>query len=254
MPAMPDTDGVLRKLIGSVFMISAALDTSCGAAFAVERDGGTVLAARRPLTGRDSDRELVPWLLELLEKQGLTLRDIGCWTVGIGPGSFSGIRAGIALVRGICLVSGAVCRGMPGSAALAASAAARTPVGELIGVLHDARRGQVIFSPYRRVAAETLVTAAGDPTVIEPCDIGNCPCAWLATPHADSIRHVIPGAWQDRLLPVDGVDPRLLLAVAGPPAQACETGSDDSVEPVYVRPAVFVAPRPVAAGQPQTGP
>ena len=81
-------------------MISAALDTSCGAAFAVKCDGRLRVNANLALTGRDSDRELVPWIARCLEAESIEFAAVNRWSVGIGPGSFSGIRAGIALVKG----------------------------------------------------------------------------------------------------------------------------------------------------------
>ena len=43
---------------------------------------------------------LAPWLNDLLSSQNLTVRDVTRWTVGSGPGSFTGMRLASALVKG----------------------------------------------------------------------------------------------------------------------------------------------------------
>lgn len=62
-------------------------------------DGNSVTASMS--TPRAHSRELLPMLQGLLEKQGLTWQEIGAFAVGVGPGSFTGLRVACATIAGI---------------------------------------------------------------------------------------------------------------------------------------------------------
>ncbi|OGV69078.1 MAG: tRNA (adenosine(37)-N6)-threonylcarbamoyltransferase complex dimerization subunit type 1 TsaB [Lentisphaerae bacterium RIFOXYB12_FULL_65_16] len=233
--------------------VCAALDTSCGAAFAVRNPTGDVEHGYLPLQGRDSDRNLVPWLLDLLARAGISSpATVPRWTVGTGPGSFSGLRVGIAFIEGVCAVSGALYRGLPSSLAAAAALTDITQPGERIGVLHDARRGQVIFSCYLRTPAGFQAVAAA--TVLAPEELedsAGC-CHFLVSPHAATVTPLVPEALRNRVHAIERIDARHLLATPGWPWTTTPREGNSSCEPVYVRPAVFVDPRPaspLATGQ-----
>ena len=225
-------------------MISAALDTSCGTAFAVGDDSGIRVDLSLPLAGRDSDKQLVPWIEQQLSAAGLSWRDVERWTVGTGPGSFSGIRVGIAFVQGVCACTRAVYRGLPSSFAMACVAARDLEVGQSVGVLHDARRNQLILSVYQ--LAQCGVRALGDPEVITPAD---CPRLEeydvLTTVHGDACRTVLPEALLGKLRVQPSVPAAEHLRAGGGDWPSTQAEVQASTEPVYVRPAVFVKPKPV---------
>ena len=52
-------------------------------------------------TPRAHSRELLPMLAGLLEKSGTTWQNIGAFAVGVGPGSFTGLRVACATIAGI---------------------------------------------------------------------------------------------------------------------------------------------------------
>ena len=216
----------------------AALDTSTGASLALLRDG--VVARRHVLhaQGRDSDRVLVPWLQDQLAAAELDVSEITRWTVGTGPGSFSGIRVGMALVQGIATVSGAPVRGVPSSVALARSC------GEgLAVVLHDARRGQVIATLVAVSATDVCIRR--DPVVVAPEELPSL-CGdtdHIVTPHGNAIRDLLPDTLRSRLQERAAVDAADLLAIPGWNWPSTEGERRASCEPVYVRPAVFVKPK-----------
>ena len=225
-------------------MLIAALDTSCGASLALQDDDTLCCQAELPLLGRNSDRQLVPWVLEALAGSGHRPADVRRWTVGTGPGSFSGIRVGVALVKGICAASGAQCRGLPSSLALAAQVAAEVSAGERVGVLHDARRGQIIVSIYTKTSdgldllCEPLVSDRE--RLVVACQ----ECAALVTPQTAAVHQVL--VLPDLCERVLGSRPdaRHLLGPYAGPWPECPAAREDSTNPVYVRPAVFVTPRP----------
>ena len=101
-----------------------AIDTSTAACTAALFDGsGSCIARRDELIGRGHSERLAPMLEELLE--GRTAEAV---LVGVGPGSFTGIRVGIAAAHGLAIGWGAHLSGMSSLALIAASAEADGPV------------------------------------------------------------------------------------------------------------------------------
>jgi tRNA threonylcarbamoyl adenosine modification protein YeaZ len=93
-----------------------AFDTSTAACTAALFDGsGACLARRDEMIGRGHAERLVPMIAELLE--GRTAEHI---LVGVGPGSFTGIRVGIAAAHGLAIGWNARLAGMSSLALLAA--------------------------------------------------------------------------------------------------------------------------------------
>jgi tRNA threonylcarbamoyladenosine biosynthesis protein TsaB len=223
--------------------ISAALDTSSGASFAVACDGVPRFNGSLAVSGRDSDERLLPWLVESLASLELDLSAVEEWTVGTGPGSFAGMRVGISLVKGICAASGARSRGLPTSLALAA--AQQLNAGERIGVLHDARRRQIIYTEYL-CGAEGLenVHAAA---VLEPEEVETraCNCHALVSLQGEQLRPLLTPETAAKLLNVEHVDASQFLKLGNMPWSTDPAALAESCEPLYVRPAVFVKPQTV---------
>ena len=124
---------------------SAALDFSGPeAAFAVADPAGSIIInAYSPMRGRDSS-SLSPWMLSLLHEKKLELTDISRWTVGSGPGSFTGLRLAAAFVSGLTFNrENIVCRCVP-TAQVIAEAALPQP-GDRIAVLHDGRNQELLL-------------------------------------------------------------------------------------------------------------
>ena len=92
--------------------------------------------------------ELLPTLAELLEQGGTGWDDVTAIAVGVGPGTFTGLRIGVATARGLAQGLGVPLHPVSSLEALAAGIAAGagavpgTPILPLI----DARRGQVFAS------------------------------------------------------------------------------------------------------------
>ena len=212
-------------------MIQAAIDTSLTCVFAVADGERILFKGSLDSASRDNDQKLPPWILEKLSECGLKLQNIHRWTVGIGPGSFAGLRSGIAFIKGICAVTGAELLGVPSAVATAAAAQGVAADGR-IGVLMDGRCGQVIFAPIRHGKLD------GEPIALDPEQLledGNACDAWI-TPQADLIPP-LPEAVQSRLQVVTQLDPAVFLREDVEKLPSCE--------PLYVRQAVFVKPKEV---------
>jgi tRNA threonylcarbamoyladenosine biosynthesis protein TsaB len=139
-------------------MLVAALDTatltlSC-ALLEVGR-GVELLASRtdRPTGGGTSHSVRLPGaLVEILAPLGRTVRDVEGWAVGLGPGSFTGLRIGLASFKGLAYANRRPIVGVSSLAAMAAEAAPSAPEGALLVPLLDARKGEVYAGFYRRGA------------------------------------------------------------------------------------------------------
>jgi len=229
-------------------VLHAALDTSAGVALAVARDAVTMVSISAENWHRQSDRELLPWLLRALAAAEIPLAQIQRWTVGTGPGSFVGLRVGIALVKGICRGSGATYRGIASSWALAQAVAADVAPGDRVLVVHDARRQQVIVTEYCRTAA--LLQAQGEAQVLDlsAATAAFAAAATVVSVHGQLLQLLFPEAVWAKVRCFASVPAALLLEAPHWPAdsQHCR----QSCEPIYVRPAVFVPPPELLAKAP----
>jgi tRNA threonylcarbamoyl adenosine modification protein YeaZ len=105
-----------------------AIDTSTAACTAaLFDDGGTCIDRRDEVIGRGHAERLAPMLAELLH--GHRADTI---LVGVGPGSFTGIRVGVAAAHGLAIGWNAKLSGMSSLALLAASASADSDVAAAI--------------------------------------------------------------------------------------------------------------------------
>ena len=101
-----------------------AIDTSTAACTAALFDGaGRCIGRRDELIGRGHAERLAPMLVELLD--GREAEEI---LVGVGPGSFTGLRVGIAAAHGLAIGWNARLHGLSSRALLAASAGAEGAV------------------------------------------------------------------------------------------------------------------------------
>lgn len=91
---------------------------------------------------------LIPLIARLLRRACLTVEQLSGIAVSIGPGSFTGLRIGLATAKGIAYESGAP---LVGISTLHATAARVNDYDGVIGALLDARKGEVYMALFRRV-------------------------------------------------------------------------------------------------------
>jgi tRNA threonylcarbamoyladenosine biosynthesis protein TsaB len=115
--------------------VTLALDCATARAVCGVVGDGRALAFASVEGGHAAQRALV-LVDEVLARAGYEARDVGQIVVGCGPGSFTGLRVGIATARGLALALGRPCTGVSTLEALAAGA----PGGL---ALVDARRGEL---------------------------------------------------------------------------------------------------------------
>jgi len=123
------------------------------------RDASTVLEVV-PLEGGTFSAQLVPQIAVLLSKHGFTKNEIGGFAVVSGPGSFTGVRVGLAAIKALAEVLQKPIAAVSMLEAIAVSSPAQ---GKVIAVM-DAGRGEVYAGKYdvgaggARLMKEQLLT------------------------------------------------------------------------------------------------
>lgn len=117
-----------------------AFETATAAASVALLRGDSLLAARALPAARPASEMLLPTVLALLAEAGIALGAIEAFAVSVGPGSFTGLRVGVATAKGLAFGSRAAVVPVPTLAALALRA---MPAPGPIAALLDARRGEV---------------------------------------------------------------------------------------------------------------
>ena len=139
-----------------------AVDTSSGqGSLALARDDGWCEVV--PLTAEWKSTTLHAELARLLERHGLTSRDLDGYAVANGPGAFTGLRIGLAAVKALAEVHAKRIVTISTLQVVAAAGKELLPAsfsGELAALL-DARRGQV-FGALFRVEGPVLHQLIGD--------------------------------------------------------------------------------------------
>jgi tRNA threonylcarbamoyladenosine biosynthesis protein TsaB len=133
-------------------MWALALDTTTsGGSSALLRDGAIVHEAAADPTRSHAER--VPAdLMALLDRERLGLGEIEVFAVGAGPGSFTGLRVGIAAMQGLACAVGKPLVGVSTLDALAAIVARADPGAARIATWVDAWRGEVYAASYAGAA------------------------------------------------------------------------------------------------------
>jgi len=96
----------------------------------------------------ESSVTLIPALETLLKQRDLTSQDLAAVAVSTGPGSFTGIRVGIATAEGVCLPSNLLAFGISTLDGLAENLRAAEMPGEAL-CLVDAQRGECFVGHYQ---------------------------------------------------------------------------------------------------------
>lgn len=219
-------------------MALLAIETSgdlCSVALGI----GDAVLERRITEPRGANRLLLPAIDALLAEGGCRLGELDALAVGVGPGSFTGLRIGIGVAQGLAF--GADLGVIPVSS-LAALAQAGVRAGavadaELVMPAVDARMGQVYWGLYRRLGA--LVVALGDDRLDSPAAMAETAGALLGA----QLPAALGGGWQAAApdLPVRQVQLDLaalavdVLRLAEPLWTAGALVSPERLEPRYLR-------------------
>lgn len=121
-------------------MTILALETTAKAASCAVLRDGMPLATAWQATGLTHSRTLMPMVEDMLKNSEMTLEAIDAIAVAAGPGSFTGLRIGIAAVKGLAWAADKPCIGVSTLEAMA------WPLAHVTGTIvcaMDARRQQI---------------------------------------------------------------------------------------------------------------
>jgi tRNA threonylcarbamoyladenosine biosynthesis protein TsaB len=130
----------------AVHLLGIDTSTSASAACVVRGDGEVFEVDPDParLTAPPAHaRELMPAVAEVMERAGLDYGDLDAIAVGIGPGTFTGLRIGIATARALAAANDLPLRPVSSLAALAAGIDAPVRLAAI-----DAKRGELFAALY----------------------------------------------------------------------------------------------------------
>jgi tRNA threonylcarbamoyl adenosine modification protein YeaZ len=149
-----------------------AIDTALGACAAAvyDSEAGSIAAVESHAMARGHAEALMPLIVRVMDRAGTEFLELDRIAVTVGPGSFTGLRVGIAAARGIALAAG---RPAVGVSTLAAYAAPHIAVdrADAVVVAIDARNAQVyfqLFGPGGRSLVSPRHVALGEALALEP--------------------------------------------------------------------------------------
>lgn len=130
-------------------MLVLSLDTTTKAGGMALADGPLLLGSRTGDASLPHASRLPSGLIDLLSAHGRGLGDVDLYAVAAGPGSFTGLRIGIATMQGLAFASGRPLVGVSALEALAAAAAESLGAGShRVAAWMDAQRGEVFSAAY----------------------------------------------------------------------------------------------------------
>lgn len=139
-----------------------------GQSVAVVRDDVSLAVAREE--GRDQAARLLPAIGEVLERAGVARHEIDLIAVTIGPGSFTGVRVGLAAARGLAVGLGVPLAGVSTTSVLLAQA---LPAGRLAVAAVDTHLGDWFCAlgegealPFATSTADLVARLAGQACTI----------------------------------------------------------------------------------------
>ena len=217
-----------------------ALETSAKAVSAAVSEDGKILCSGYQDTGLTHSRTLMPIVEHILKNTGLTVADMDAIAVAAGPGSFTGIRIGVAAAKGLAFAADKPAVGVSTLAAMARNVAfcdglvicamdARRQ--QVYNALFEAKDGQLTrLTPDRAIALEELAEELrSDPRPKTVVGDGAKLC----------LAHLTAAGIPCRLAPAHLVMQNAISVALEAEAMAAKGKlvSAQALEPVYLRPA-----------------
>jgi len=212
-----------------------AIETATAASSVALVEGSGVVASARRIDRRGHVGFLVPALDFCFSQAGWAPADIDVVAVDVGPGLFSGIRAGLATAQAVAGAAGVPLIPVISLDAVALGAATGH---RRVWAVVDVRRGEVAVGPYRPVPGG--VVRDGPTELVTAAKL-------RATLESDATEALVVGDWQalspDTLLGIHGLKtgrPRYPAAaavadIARGRADKGEVPHPDEVRPRYMR-------------------
>lgn len=217
-------------------MLKACLDTSSSvASFVLYKDGQEILSLSEECHKGAS--KLLPYINSKIQENGIKIHEINHWKIGIGPGSFTGMRVGIAYVKGVCYASGASFEGINSGYAFLYNLTGQAPDLEKVSVLHDGRRQEVICNTFERLNGSWSEMGTEVIAIVDLQSNSKKLGSFVSNMNPE----LFPEGLRDSILFIDSLDAGFFANVDDVKDLTLEE-MDSSCEPIYVRPPVFVNP------------
>jgi tRNA threonylcarbamoyladenosine biosynthesis protein TsaB len=123
-----------------------AVDTATNSCSVAVTDSTTLLAETTLVTAETHSKHLLKMIDEVMEMAGVDLSKLDGFAVTRGPGSFTGLRIGLSVVKGLAVASG---KHVVGISSLEALASQFPWASVLICAMVDARKSEVYVATYR---------------------------------------------------------------------------------------------------------
>ena len=211
----------------------------------VEREGEGLRVLEHLVVGPPRKQsEALPGVVgELLARHGVALASLEGLAIGLGPGSFTGLRIGLSCVKGLGYAAGLKVAGASSLAAVALEG----PEGPPLFTLAVARKDDLYLGPYRREG--TCVVPLGPEEAMSPEEVA---ARMAAEPTALALGPAL--AEYRAALESHGVAPARLLAAPAFPS-AVELARLVRFPEVYSPEALFaLEPHYVRASEPERNP
>jgi tRNA threonylcarbamoyladenosine biosynthesis protein TsaB len=212
-------------------MLVLALDTTTRRGSAALARDGAVLDCEIGDPGMTHGQRLPGDLIRLLVRHHLGVGDIDLFAVAAGPGSFTGLRIGIATMQGLAMANGRPLVGLSALDALNAAVPEDKRRGMRVGTWMDAQRGEVYAALY-----------AGDRLVDGPCaeKPAETLARWAALQPAEPVVLVGDGALANAELILRLLPGGVILSEVPPLAPtiarlAAHMEPTEAIRPIYVR-------------------
>ncbi|MGV1098625.1 tRNA (adenosine(37)-N6)-threonylcarbamoyltransferase complex dimerization subunit type 1 TsaB [Thiovibrio sp. JS02] len=154
---MPNADSA-----GPPLLLALETATTCGSVALI--DDGRCLAEFSLATRPSHSRRLLAGIDRLLQETQLGWRDLTAIAVSLGPGSFTGLRIGLATAKGLCFATGKPLIGVPTLEGLACQLPfAGLPICPVV----DARKNEV-YAGFYRCNQTGALEQTGDFLVLSP--------------------------------------------------------------------------------------
>lgn len=148
-----------------------ALDTTTRAGSVAVVEDDRIVVERGGDPARTHAERLPAEILSVLQDVGLALPAVDVFAVAAGPGSFTGLRIGIATIQGLAFVLRRRVVPVSALAALAHAGSGELPVGAHVGAWMDAHRREVFSALYR--VADAPAWARARLVEVDPAAVGD---------------------------------------------------------------------------------
>ena len=224
-------------------MLKAALDTSSGISFAViDSESNEVLIDLRENLRHGALSLLADMVKDALREKSINIADIKAWSVGTGPGSFTGIRIGIGFVKAVCMACNSNYRGISTSYALASSI---DDTSATVAVVYDGRKKELLYDKF--IKDGTKVTRLSEARVLGEAEINEelATCDTIVTLHEKPVTLLLNEKNLKKLCAFETLNSSPLCRAKTNFLPSTREEMEESCHPVYVRPAVFVEPKQI---------